>query len=277
MKLKIFSLRIDSDKKILGGSLMSFFNKVLASVGIGGAKVDTKLEKSEYVAGETMRGVVEIYGGNLEQQIDSIYLTVYTTYIRESDDRKYTDVASVITYKVNEPLTIGVNETKVVPFSFALPVDTPITIGNTRVWVGTGLDIKNGADPKDKDFIGVRPTSLAAQILDEIERLGFRLRKAECEQASRRYHNKFPFVQEFEFIPTSGLYRGKLDELEILFLSQTEQSADVLIQVDRKARGFGGFLSEALEMDESHIRLTITTRDLPNLQEKLKQVITKYA
>lgn len=73
---------------------MSFFNKVLASVGVGGAKVDTKLEKSEFTAGEIMQGVVEVVGGNLEQQIDAIYLTVNTTYIRESNDLKYTDVAN---------------------------------------------------------------------------------------------------------------------------------------------------------------------------------------
>ncbi|TQR20542.1 sporulation protein [Psychrobacillus vulpis] len=255
---------------------MSFFNKVLASFGIGGAKVDTKLEKSEYIAGEVMRGKVEVYGGNLEQQIDSIYLTVYTTYIRESDDRKYTDIAPVKKYKVNDPFTIGANETKIIPFSIDLPVETPITIGNTRVWVSTGLDIKNAADPEDKDYIGVRPSKLANQILEVVEQLGFRLRKAECEQASKRIRNQYPFVQEFEFIPTSGVYRGRLDELEIVFLSQSEQSAELLIQVDRKARGFGGFLAEALEMDESHIRLSITTQDLPYLQEKFNQVISKH-
>lgn len=108
------------------------------------------------------------------------------------------------------------------------------------------------------------------------EQLGFRLRKAECEQASRRIRTTYPFVQEFEFIPTSSLYRGRLDELEIVFLSQTEQSADILMQVDRRARGLGSFLSEAFETDESHIRLSITTQDLPNINEKLKQIISKH-
>lgn len=255
---------------------MSFFGKVLASVGIGGAKVETKLEKSTYVAGETMSGEVEVHGGNIAQQIDSIYLNANTTYIRESNDKKYTAVASVKKYKVHEPFTIGANETKVIPFAMELPVETPVTLGNTRVWVSTGLDIKNAVDPTDKDYIEVRPTRLAAQILEAVEQLGFRLRKAECEQASRRLRTTYPFVQEFEFIPTSNLYRGRLDELEIVFLSQTKQSADILMQVDRKARGLGSFLSEAFEMDESHIRLSITTQDLPNLNEKLKQIISKY-
>lgn len=256
---------------------MSFFNKVLASVGIGGAKVDTKLDKSEYIAGEMIRGQVEVYGGNLEQQIDSIYLTVYTTYIKEADDKKYTAVAPVVSHKLNDQFTIGANETKVIPFSFQLPTDTPISIGKTQVWVSTGLDIKSGVDPKDKDVIRVKPTSLASQVLEGVEQLGFKLRKAECEQAPKRFYNKYPFVQEFEFVPTSGAYRGKLDELEVLFLSQSEQSADILLQVDRRARGFGGFLSEALEMDESHVRMTITAQDLPNIQAKLKQVISKYS
>lgn len=255
---------------------MSFFNKVLVSFGIGGAKVDTKLEKSEYTAGEIMNGKVEIHGGKLEQQVDSIFLTVYTTYIRESDDRKYTDVASVIKHKINEPFTIGVSETKSIPFSIELPAETPVTYGNTRVWVGTGLDIKNAVDPEDKDYIDVRPTRLAGHILGEMEHLGFKLRKAECEQASRKIRSRYPFVQEFEFVPTSGVFRGRLDELDVSFLSQSEQSVDLLLEVDRKARGLGGFLAEALEMDESNIRLTVTTQDLPNLHEKLKQVISKY-
>ncbi|MGB3102518.1 MAG: sporulation protein, partial [Psychrobacillus psychrotolerans] len=119
---------------------MSFFNKVLASVGVGGAKVDTKLEKSEFTAGEIMQGVVEVVGGNLEQQIDAIYLTVNTTYIRESNDRKYTDVAAFQKYKVTEPFTIGANEKKAIPFSLTLPEDAPVTYGSTRVWISTGLD-----------------------------------------------------------------------------------------------------------------------------------------
>lgn len=252
---------------------MSFFNKVLASIGVGGAKVDTKLEKSDFTAGEIMQGVVEVTGGNIEQQIDAIYLTINTTYIRESNDRKYTDVAAIQKYKVTEPFTIGANEKNVIPFSMTLPEDTPITYGSTRVWVSTGLDIKNSVDPTDKDYINVRPTRLAAHILEAIEQLGFKIRKVECEKASYKLGSRYPFVQEFEFVPISGSYRAKLDELEILFLSQSTQSVEVLMQVDRRARGLGGLLAEALEMDEKFIRLTINAQDIPTIKDKLKRVI----
>ncbi|MBR8644596.1 sporulation protein [[Brevibacterium] frigoritolerans] len=35
---------------------MSFFDKMKASIGIGAAKVDTKLEKDSYKQGETVKG-----------------------------------------------------------------------------------------------------------------------------------------------------------------------------------------------------------------------------
>lgn len=255
---------------------MSFFSKVLASIGVGAAKVDTKLERSSYTAGESVHGEIEVYGGNVEQQIDAIYLTLYTTYIKEVDDSKYTATAPIQKFKVSDPFAISANETKIIPFSFTLPVDTPITIGVTRVWVATELDIRSGADAKDKDFIEIRPSRLASAVLEGVQQLGFRLRKADCEQAPYKYRRKYPFVQEFEFVPVSGIFRGKLDELEVIFLSQTDQSVEILLQVDRKARGFGGFLAEALDIDESFVRLTISQQELHNVSNKLEQTILRY-
>ncbi|HZG71791.1 MAG TPA: sporulation protein [Chondromyces sp.] len=256
---------------------MSFFNKMLASFGIGAAKVDTKLEKSSFTAGERIRGAVEVRGGSVGQQIDSIYLTLFTTYIRESDDKKYTDYAAIVKTKINEPFHIGPNELRSFPFEIRLPEETPITYGNTRVWVATGLDIKNAVDPQDKDYIEVRPSELAGRILEEIELLGFRLRQVECEQASSSMRSRYPFVQEFEFIPVSGPFRGRLDELEVVFISQSSDRAELILEVDRRARGFGGFLAEAFEMDESLVRLSIATNDLPNLRSILQQTIERFS
>lgn len=255
---------------------MSFFNKILASVGVGAATVDTKLEKSTYTAGETISGTVDIAGGNVAQQIDTIYLAVNTTYIREVDDNKYTDTATIEKVKVADPFTIEAGQKRSIPFSFTLPVDTPITVGQSRVWIHTGLDIKSAIDPTDKDFIEVKPAPLAAAVLNAVEELGFRLRKAESEKASLRVQSRYPFVQEFEFVPTSGPYRGALDELEVIFTRQSEQSAEILLQVDRKARGLGGFLAEALDMDESFVRVTVSIQDIPNLSNKLRDVISRH-
>lgn len=256
---------------------MSFFNKVFASVGIGSAAVDTKLEKDTYMPGETVQGVVEIRGGKVDQQVDEIYLTLNTTYLRESDDRKYTVTAAIDRFRLTTPFTIRANERKEIPFTFQLPYDTPLTIGRSKVWVATGLDIKGGVDPSDQDQIRVVPNPLMSAVFNAIDNLGFRIREADCEEAPRRLRGRLPFVQEFEFVPTSGSFRGRLDELEVVFFPSGNGALDIMFQVDRKARGLSGLFSEAMGTDETNVRISVTNADIPYVAQKIQTVIQRYS
>jgi sporulation-control protein len=256
---------------------MSMFNKFLATMGIGNAKVDTRLEKDTFLPGEQVQGHVEIVGGNVEQSIDEIYLTLNTTYIKEHDDKKYTQTATIERVRINEPFTIGVNEKKVFPFNFNLPMDTPLTYGSTRVWVATGLDIKNAVDPKDADYIKVQPNELIHSLFLALTDLGFKLRNSDCEAAPAKFRGRQPYIQEFEFVPYSGAFRGKLDELELVYFQTNLDSADVYFEIDRRARGLAGLFAEALEMDETRVATTITKNDIPNLASKINALIAKYA
>jgi sporulation-control protein len=256
---------------------MSFFNKVFASVGIGSASVDTKLEKDTYMPGETVQGVVVIKGGKAEQQIDEIYLTLNTTYLRESDDRKYSVTAVIDRFRLTTPFTIRQNETREIPFSFQLPFDTPLSIGRSKVWVTTGLDIKGGVDPSDKDYLNVVPNHLMSAVFTAVDNLGFRIREADCEEAPRRLRGRLPFVQEFEFVPSTGPFRGRLDELEIVFFPSEIGKLELMFQVDRRARGLSGLFSEALGTDETNVRLTVSNTDIPQLQQKIQTVLQKFS
>jgi sporulation-control protein len=256
---------------------MSFFNKMFASVGIGSATVDTKLEKDTYMPGEEVRGVIVVTGGNVDQDISDIYLSLNTFYLKESNDRKTNVAASIERYRLTEPFSITKNDRKEIPFSIKLPEDTPLSIGRTNIWVTTGLDIKNAIDPSDKDYLKIIPSALVTSVFQSMEDLGFRLREAECEEAPHRLRRRFPFVQEFEFVPISGPFRGRLDELEIIFYPSSQKSMDLLLQVDRRARGLGGLLAEALEMDETNVRMTVSAEDIPYLTQKLQSAIQQYA
>lgn len=255
---------------------MSFFNKAFASVGIGAARVDTKLEKDRVMPGEEVRGIVMVRGGNTEQNIDDIYLSLHTTYIKEADDKKYTATAQVDRFRLTRSFMIKENETKEIPFSFRLPLEMPLSMGRTKVWVSTGLDIKNAVDPTDKDYLTVVPSHVMQGVFNAVSDLGFRLREAECEQAPRHLRRHLPFVQEFEFIPASGPFRGRLDELELIFYPTNENEVEVLMQVDRRAKGLGGFLSEAMGMDETYVRMNIHVSDLPSVRQKLQAEIDRY-
>src|SRR4051794_19065131 len=106
---------------------MSFFNKVLASIGIGAATVDTKLEKEQVIPGEEIKGIVLIQGGSTEQRIDDIYLAIHTQYIKEINDKKNYVTASIERFRLAAAFTLNPNERREIPFTFQLPLDTPVT------------------------------------------------------------------------------------------------------------------------------------------------------
>jgi len=253
------------------------FNRLLASIGIGGAKIDTVLEKSRYAPGEEVRGVVRIQGGNAVQQVETIELSVMTEYIRESNDHKHRHHAELGRYHVMKPFILQPSERQEVPFSFLLPNETPLTIGRAPVWIKTELEVRNAVDPGDNDRIDVVPTQGQHTVLEAISRLGFRLREADCQYASR-LGGRMPFVQEFEFVPT-GQFSGRLDELELTFFNRGDE-LELLLQVDRKARGFGGWLAEAMDADETFVRVTFANAQLaagPDaIAHQLADIIARY-
>ncbi|HZG84998.1 sporulation protein [Paenibacillus sp.] len=257
---------------------MSFFNRVMASIGIGAAQVDTVLEKNRYAPGELVRGVVKIKGGNVEQQVDSIYISVMTQYVKEVDDRKVYQSAEVAKTRVSEPFLVKPQAASEIPFSFELPLTTPLSVGRTPVWLKTGLDIKSAVDPTDDDKIEVVPNAAMQAVLDGVSELGFRLRNADCEYAPRFGYGAF--VQELEFVPMSGPYRGRLDELEVIMHPRGD-SIDLFLQVDRRARGLAGLFSEALEMDETNVRFTLDAATLSRgagaVAAQLDAVIRRYS
>ncbi|UHA75014.1 sporulation protein [Paenibacillus sp. 481] len=257
---------------------MSMFNRMLASIGIGSAKVDTLLEKARYAPGEEVRGVVKLNGGQVAQQIDGIRLQLMSQYVKEVDDRKTTYQHELARFRVSDAFSIQASEAREIPFSFILPSNVPLTIGTAPVWLKTELDIPSAIDPTDNDRIEVVPTVEQSIIIDGVNRLGFRLRKAECEYAAR-LGGSLPFVQEFEFVPTSH-FRGDLDELEIMFFT-TEQGIELLIQIDRRARGFAGLFAEAMDMDETFVRYRRSLKELRELgaegfSQELADIIRRH-
>ena len=58
-------------------------DKILASFGIGAAKVDARLTSSTVLAGGELKGEIHIQGGSVEQSISQIYMYLFTYYHQE--------------------------------------------------------------------------------------------------------------------------------------------------------------------------------------------------
>ncbi|MFU0789577.1 MAG: sporulation protein [Virgibacillus proomii] len=250
------------------------FKKLFNSMGIGSAKVDAKINKTDFIPGETVEGVLEVEGGNSEQQIDKVYVSILTNYTVESSDKEYTNNRHMIKrYQLTDAFVIKPEEKKSIPFSFQLPLRTPASLGKTKVWLETGMDIKKALDPRDSDYIQVKPHPLVDAFLDAADRLGFELREVECEFAPSTFPLKkeFPIVQEFEFKPTSGKYKRKLDELEAAFFVY-ESEVIVLVEVDRKMRN-KDFFTDLFELDESKATIRYGFDDVDDLSDRLAALI----
>lgn len=237
---------------------MSIFNKILASIGIGSAKVDTHLTDDRVTPGGMLEGEIHLEGGDIEQDIDGIYLLIATKYKKETDDATYDVECILLKHQVSEGFHLQPKQQKKMHFVVQVPYQTPLSFGHQEVYIRTGLDIKQAIDPTDWDRLQVSPNRYMQQVFNALESLGFHLHKSECEY--HRYSSPYPFIQEFEFKP-SHHYRDQFDELEVIFLMQPNRLT-VRFEIDRRARGLSGLFAEAMDMDESYASLHLTPEDL---------------
>lgn len=199
------------------------FGKLKASLGIGAAKVDTVLESMSVFQGETLKGVVHIQGGDVEQHIDAINLKLCTEVKVEGDSGASYQSFILGKLQAVQPFTIQPGENKQVPFELKLDDETPITALNAlknmcHVWVETSLDIDFAIDPKDRDFLEIKPLPVAAKVISAIEQAGFSMVKADVEKGYLRggnFSSKSGCYQEVEF-RNNGFVNKK--EIELSFI-----------------------------------------------------------
>lgn len=65
------------------------FKKILAAVGIGSAKVDTRLHQSQLLPGQTFSATIVVQGGDVAQKIDGIDLALMTRAKVSTDNGDY--------------------------------------------------------------------------------------------------------------------------------------------------------------------------------------------
>ncbi|TXY04612.1 sporulation protein [Vibrio mimicus] len=249
---------------------MSFIKKTLASFGIGSAKVDSVLQQEVLYPGQSVKVTIHVYGGATDQAIDNIELKLCCRYIAEvaSDRgqqqgqqiRRVPHTHTLASWSLPYAFTIEAGETRDFQIELEVPWNTPVTIGDAKVWLETGLDIAMALDPTDKDILTVRPDPLMDGIFNALEAQGLRLRQVECEQAKGF---ALPFVQEFEFVPTTGPFHGRWREVEIVAYRDKE-SLQLWFEVDRYQRGASGMLANLLGRGELKRRLTLSSHTSPH-------------
>ena len=239
--------------------------KILAGLGIDGLKVNFEIDNDVVELGGIVSGKVYVSGGVVDQVITeiTIALEVFSRYKARDEIRQvHQEIASGI---VASQLMVKANSPEIcIPLQFELPCNIPISTPYTKYHFRTNLDIPNAVDAKDIDEIIIRPNHYVQCLLDAIGLLGFRS-KAE----SGSFNGKF---QQFEYVPTKFL-KGKLDELEVYFEAQ-EDRINIMLQIDKKVKGFLSSTIDDLDLDERHVTLCLS-KDQLGSREHTAEILAK--
>ncbi len=218
------------------------FKKVLASVGIGGAKVDTVVLAADVQPGGVLPIEVVIEGGAVSQDISGLNLALMTRIKAEVDDEVVLQNHVLQSWQLAHAFEIAAGDRRVIPMQLEIHPETPLTAlacGDNRstVWLQTGLEIDLALDADDIDPINVVPTPGMMDVLVAAERCGLQLVKTDVESGQVNapgFRSTLGCYQELEYRPQGWL--TSLNEVELTLLPQPGVT-HVLAEVDRMMRG----------------------------------------
>ena len=225
------SVAADSSVRTLPSDGLLMLKKLFASIGWGGVKVDTVLDTPSVPVGGTLKGVIQIQGGDVSQRIDAVQLELVVRCIVENDDDERIPLELVVaSVRAATELEVAAGEALEFPFALDVPESTPLSLGSTHTELRTRLEVPVAIDPRDGDAVDIRPNRPMASVLEGVEYAGFRLVEAEVEHAPG---HRYPLTQELDFEPT-GLGDWGIKELELAFRPASDGAVEVELTVDRR-------------------------------------------
>lgn len=147
--------------------------KLLSTIGIGSARVETTLKNPTVEIGSVLEGEVHVKGGKVRQEIDGIEIKLVVTYYREQESSEIRFISNILNrIDLRGYFEIEPNKEKIIPFKIDIPYDTPVSIGECRIDVVTKVDIEDAPDPKDLDPIHIFDKDVEF-LLKTIEKKGY--------------------------------------------------------------------------------------------------------
>ncbi|WP_439378403.1 sporulation protein [Amycolatopsis lexingtonensis] len=225
------------------------FQKVLATFGSGGARIDARLLDAAAAPGRPLHGEVLLLGGEVDQEIKGLSVTLLAR-VQVPGEGKTEDLPFG-TQQLAGRETIRAGGQIRVPFEVPLPWETPVTsvyakpLAGMAVGVRAELDLAAAvSDPFDADAVAIEPLPAQKRVLDALSRTGFTFREAILEQGRiDGAQQQLPFFQEIRFAP-SPRFASIFSQVAVTFLTSAERT-DVVLEVTKRVRvsktgGFGG-------------------------------------
>ncbi|MGL4476357.1 MAG: sporulation protein [Shewanella sp.] len=234
------------------------FKKLLASIGIGSAKVDTLLHTEHLYPGQEFSGEILVIGGDVAQEISGLDLALMTKVKVEGENGDHFANHMLQNWHISDKFTIAPKEQRRIPFKATLHPETPLTqldtrVNQSQVWLATGLNIDMAIDASDKDPLYIYPNEVATAFMQAMNNAGYQLFKADVEKGylnTREFRSASGCYQELEYRPLRTSLFG-VKEVELSFVP-AHNVTHVLIELDRAFKG-DGFRSLSINHDAASI------------------------
>lgn len=130
------------------------FKEFLSSIGIGSLKVDTVVERPHLEEGETLNGTIYFEGGDADQQIDYIELSVIKLIEDYREDSEF-DFIETVVGKQSMEFAGAVKSKETVMQQFEIVPDERWLTEHpkAKLILRTTVHIKGGLDVRDQDEI----------------------------------------------------------------------------------------------------------------------------
>jgi len=247
---------------------MSLFENLRASAGTGNVKIGLHLLKAKVRQGDLVSGQVYVIGGEAEQKIDEVTISVMTTVSVNEGERKVMQDAEIQNYSLTNSFRLLPKEERTVPFSLKLSPETPMTIHKVDVWMKTALKTERGKEVVDEHDIHVVGTEAAEKILTALHELDFPLKKAANIRSDLTHSG---VVQELEFFPSHKFER----HFTILHLALISDSVGTTayIKLVREGKNQKHLLGYKTQGTESKTLLHYRYGNVPDTKEICLQLL----
>ncbi|PWE11770.1 sporulation protein [Streptomyces sp. BSE7F] len=214
------------------------FKKLLASLGAGGASVETVLHEVNVVPGGVVQGEVRIQGGSVNQQIEGLSVGLQAKVEVESGDEEYKQNIEFTKQQLGGAFELQAGAVHAVQFGLEIPWETPVTtidgqpLRGMDIGVTTELAIARAVDSGDLDPISVHPLPAQKAILDAFIQLGFRFKSADMERGHIRGRGR-SCRSTRRSSSTRRRSTAGLNQVELSFVADA-QAMDVVLEMDKR-------------------------------------------
>lgn len=235
--------------------------RLLSSIGIGAATVDTILPQADVQPGERVDLTVELVGGDSAQHIDGLYFTLKAA----ADGDEWV----VDRYEFSGSFTIRPEETRTEGLSITVPPWTPVTRDDTRVWLETGVDIDWAVDPTDSDDVTVVPNEFVAALFDACDDLGFSFASASITETP--WLDDRPFAQRLVFSPDERFEQ----DVSTLVLTTIPREDDLRLYIEVQQRDEVA-AAVGQDFNEQELSVTVTYANPEMIARRIRSTIDQF-